>query len=159
MGTPIIVQKGPVQTSNHNKCAELIRFVTCKVRCLNPPSLPNLVWNRVGFQGTYGNIWTYLSFQFQTNKKEREICEVQMDFEKFFCWGSNLSDDEIILEASSEIGYGSLRPGLKTGVKNDNLLVRNRVWIWSTWWHTFTVNSQEFPRAYLVPRTAFLGNS
>ena len=72
-----------------------------------------------------------------------------------FCWGSNLSDDEIILEASSEIGYGSLRPGLKTGVKNDNFLVRNRVWIWSTWWDTFTENSQEFPLG--IPRAAYPG--
>ena len=46
-----------------------------------------LVWKRVytlplsrsgigyGFRGNYGCLWTYLSFQFQMSKKEREICE------------------------------------------------------------------------------------
>ena len=34
-----------------------------------------------GFRGNYGSVWTYLSFQFQMNQKERVICEFQMD-----CW-------------------------------------------------------------------------
>ena len=39
---------------------------------------------------------TYLSFQFQMNKKETVICEFEVDFNKSFCWRSNLSKDNII---------------------------------------------------------------
>ena len=46
------------------------------------------------FQETYGSVWTYLSFQFQMNKKEREIRDIVK--ENLFCWRSNLSDDDII---------------------------------------------------------------
>ena len=51
-------------------------------------------WSGIGygFRGNYGNLWTYLSFQFQINKKETDN---QSDFEmnsyEFFCWRSNLS--------------------------------------------------------------------
>ena len=38
---------------------------------------------------------TYLSFQFQMSKKEREICEFEMAW-KTFCLHSNLSNDNII---------------------------------------------------------------
>ena len=31
-----------------------------------------------GFRGNYRSVWTYLSFQFQLNNKEVEICEFQM---------------------------------------------------------------------------------
>ena len=50
----------------------------------------------------------YLLFQFQMSKKEREICEFEMDFKKaFFCYCSNLSNDDIIsFKARSENGYG-----------------------------------------------------
>ena len=55
------------------------------------------------------------------SKKEREICEFEMEFKKyFFCCRSNLSNDDIITEIpvlKTEIGF--YRPGLKTGVKND----------------------------------------
>ena len=37
-----------------------------------------------GFWGNYGNVWTYLSFPFQMNKKEREIFEFEKDFKKYF---------------------------------------------------------------------------
>ena len=30
------------------------------------------------------SVWTYLSFQFQMSKKEREICEFEMDLKNFF---------------------------------------------------------------------------
>ena len=30
----------------------------------------------------YGNVWTYLSFQFQMNKKERVIFEFEMGLKK-----------------------------------------------------------------------------
>ena len=43
------------------------------------------------------------------SEKEREICEFEMDFKKSFMLFSNLSNDDMI----------SLRPGLKTGAKND----------------------------------------
>ena len=42
------------------------------------------------------------------SKKEREICEFEMDW-IFFCLRSNLSNDNII---------SAQRPGLKTGVEN-----------------------------------------
>ena len=32
------------------------------------------------FRGNYGSVWTYLSFQFQMNKKERKICKFEIDF-------------------------------------------------------------------------------
>ena len=40
-------------------------------------------WSGIGyaFRGNYGSVWTYLSFQFQMNQRERVICEFQMD-----CW-------------------------------------------------------------------------
>ena len=43
-------------------------------------------WSGIGsgFQGNYGSVRTYLPFQFQMNKKEREICEFEMDFKKSF---------------------------------------------------------------------------
>ena len=37
-----------------------------------------------GFQGNYGSVWKYLSFQFQMNKKEIEICQIEMHLKKFF---------------------------------------------------------------------------
>ena len=33
----------------------------------------------------YGSVWTYLSFQFQMNEKERGICQSEMDVRKSFC--------------------------------------------------------------------------
>ena len=47
------------------------------------------------------------------SKKEREICEFEMDFKKSLCWYSNLSNDNIIL----------LTLSLKTGVENNKVLV------------------------------------
>ena len=64
-------------------------------------------WSEIGygFLGNYGIVWTYLSFQFQMSKKEREICE----FEKICEYlRSKLSNDNII---------SALRPGLKTGME------------------------------------------
>ena len=40
--------------------------------------------NRYGFQGNYGNVWTYLSFQFQINKKELAMCKFEMHIQEFF---------------------------------------------------------------------------
>ena len=37
-----------------------------------------------GFQGNYGSVWKYLSFQFKMNKKEIEICQIEMHLKKFF---------------------------------------------------------------------------
>ena len=47
-------------------------------------TLPILVWNRVWFSRELRSVWTYLSFQFQMSKKEREICEFEMDLKNFF---------------------------------------------------------------------------
>ena len=35
------------------------------------------------FRSDYGNVWTYLSLQFQMNKKERVIFEFEMGVKKF----------------------------------------------------------------------------
>ena len=51
-------------------------------------------WSGIGygFRGNYGSVhkYTYLSFQFQMNKNEIEICEFEKAFEEFFCLRSNL---------------------------------------------------------------------
>ena len=39
---------------------------------------------------------TYLSFQFQMSKKEREMCKIRSGFEEFVCLHLNLSNDNII---------------------------------------------------------------
>ena len=49
-----------------------------------------LFWSEFGY-GFRGNAWTYMSSQFQMNKKERVICEFEVDFKKSFCWRSNQS--------------------------------------------------------------------
>ena len=43
-------------------------------------TLPILVWNRVWFSRELRSVWTYLSFQFQMSKKERQIFEFEMDW-------------------------------------------------------------------------------
>ena len=42
-------------------------------------------WSGIGlsFRGNYGSVWTFLSFQFQMSKKEREICDFQLDLNNF----------------------------------------------------------------------------
>ena len=52
---------------------------------------------------------TYLSFQFQMSKKERETWEFERGLKNFFSLCSNPSEDNII---------SALRPSLKTGVEN-----------------------------------------
>ena len=51
-------------------------------------------WSGIGygFRGNYGSVheWTFLSFQFQMNKNEVEICEFEMHLDNFFCLRSNL---------------------------------------------------------------------
>ena len=44
-----------------------------------------LVWNRVWFLKELReySVWTYLSFQLQMSKKEREIREFEMDLKNF----------------------------------------------------------------------------
>ena len=44
----------------------------------------------VGFLRRFG------LFQFQMSKKEKEICEFEMDLNNYFCLRSNLSNDNII---------------------------------------------------------------
>ena len=52
----------------------------------------------------------YLLFQFQMNKKEKEIWEFKMDFKKsFFCRHSNLSNDDNFLEYRSENWYAKMK--------------------------------------------------
>ena len=43
-------------------------------------------WSGIGygFRGNYWSVLTYLSFQFQMSKKERGICEFEMDLKNFF---------------------------------------------------------------------------
>ena len=90
-------------------------------------------WSGIGygFQGILGgyiNVWTYLSFQFQMSRKEREMCKFEMGL-KNFCLRSYLSNDHIISAYMPELG-----------------LVDHRVRIWRTRWLTTpTKNSQEYP--------------
>ena len=49
-----------------------------------------------GFRRNYGSVRTYLSFQFQMSKKEREICEFEIDLKYFFSLRSNLSNDNMM---------------------------------------------------------------
>ena len=43
---------------------------------------------------------------FQMNKKERVICELEVDFKEYFCCCSNLSNDNIIS------AYASFKSGV-----------------------------------------------
>ena len=96
-----------------------------------------------GFRENYGNVWMYLSFQFQSNKKEREVCKFEMNFKKSFCWRSNLSKWwHNFLEASSE-----------NGCKKWPCLVCNRVRTYRIGRHNPTKNSQEYlPLSPPLPR-------
>ena len=106
-------------------------------------------WSGIGygFRGNYGSVWKYLSFQFQMSKKESDICEFEMDFWKYFCLRSNLSNNGRI---------SALRPGLKTGMdfralvwkrvwKMTLFFVSNRVRIWRNGRHTPSKIFQEYP--------------
>ena len=54
-------------------------------------------WSGIGygFRGNYGNVWKYLSFQFQMNKKNRNM-RIRNAFEEIFCMRSDLGNDEVI---------------------------------------------------------------
>ena len=43
-----------------------------------------LVWNRIWFAREPGECTNVFIVSFQTNKKEREICEFEMNFKKYF---------------------------------------------------------------------------
>ena len=59
------------------------------------------------FQSDYGNVRTYVTLQFQMNKKERIIFQFEMGLKKSFCWCSNLSNDNnSFLETRSVNEYG-----------------------------------------------------
>ena len=47
---------------------------------------PCSFWSGIGygFQGNYRSVRTYLLFQFQPRKKDKEICKFEMDFKKSF---------------------------------------------------------------------------
>ena len=69
--------------------------------------------------GVYERI--YSSYQFRMNKKEREMCDFEVDFKKSFCWRSNprrLATSQPH-EFLNENGYRFQRPGLKTSVEID----------------------------------------
>ena len=46
-------------------------------------TLPTLAGIRYGFRENYGSVWAYLSFHFQMNKKEIEICEFECIWQNF----------------------------------------------------------------------------
>ena len=73
---PYISHSGMFRPKGYGFCAVLV--------WKRVETLPILVWNRYRFQGNYGSVRKYLSFQCQMNKKEREICEFEMDFKKSF---------------------------------------------------------------------------
>ena len=64
------------------------------------------------------------------NKKERVICEVEVDLKKSFCWRSNVSNDNIISTyARSENGYGFYQDRSGNGC-------RKKTTFWSRIWRT-----------------------
>ena len=65
------------------------------------------------------------------SKKEREICQLEKDFKKFFCCRS----DPLSNHDNDDITYQ--RPGLKTSVKNDIF--------WPEIGSGFAYPHQEFP--------------
>ena len=67
-----------------------------------------------GFRGNYGSVWTYLSFQFQMNKKEREKWNSEWIWRNHVWNCSNLINADII----------SLRRGLKIDVKSGQDLAK-----------------------------------
>ena len=68
----------------------LLNVMPCQVqKDYNPP--------RTKIRENYGSVWTYLSFQFQMGKQEREICE--FDIKNFFLI---VNDDIDFLGAWSE---------------------------------------------------------
>ena len=73
---PYISHRGMFRPKGYGFCAVLV--------WKRVETLPILVWNRYRFQGNYGSVRKYLSFQCQMNKKEREICEFDMDYKKSF---------------------------------------------------------------------------
>ena len=106
------------------------------LRCFGPHmgiGLTNILFlseTGYGFRGNYGNLWTYLSFQFQINKNKIAIWQFRMDFKKSFCWHFDPNNNDIIyfLVDRSENGWG--------------FLVWNKFRIWRTGQHTPTKNSQ-----------------
>ena len=76
-------------------------------------------WSGIGygFRGYYRSVWTYLSFQFQINKKEKNT-RMRNAFEEFFCL--HIESKELwrnfCLKTRSENGYGFWRSGMKTGL-------------------------------------------
>ena len=60
------------------------------------------------------------------NKKERVICEVEVDFKKSFCWRSNVSNDNIISDpARSENGYGLYEDRSVNRCGKNNFLIQD----------------------------------
>ena len=59
------------------------------------------------FRSDYGNVWTYLSFQVQMNKKERVIFEFEMGVKKFVGILIQVVIKIIFLEARSVNWFGS----------------------------------------------------
>ena len=55
-------------------------------------------WSEIGyyFRENYGSVWTYLSFQFKMREEEREICEFEMEFKKYYLVLLYLSNSDII---------------------------------------------------------------
>ena len=81
---------------------------------------------------------TYLSFQFQMSKKERETWEFERGLKNFFSLCSNPSEDNII---------SALRPSLKTGVENYILWSEIRSGFREPGGgHTLTKDSKEYPQ-------------
>ena len=97
-----------------------------------------------GFRWNYGSVWTYLSFQFQMIKEEREICEFEMNLKNFVYLRSNLKNNDII-SSKSQVWkrVWILEVWSEYGCEKWHFLAWIRVRIWRTGRHTPT---QEFPR-------------
>ena len=82
----------------------------------------------------------YLSFKFQMNKKELEICKFEMHLKNFFYLYSKARSENMqvwILEIK-----------VWKQVWKMTFLLWNRVRIWKTRQHTLTKNSKEYPPSH-----------
>ena len=85
---PYISHRGMFHPKGYGFCADLV--------WKRVETQPILVWNRYGFQGNYGSVRKYLSFQFQMNKKKEKSVNSKWILRNLSCCRSNLSNDDII---------------------------------------------------------------
>ena len=62
-------------------------------------------WSGIGYglRRNYGSVSMCSLFQFEMNKKESVICKFEMDFNRSFCCGFFLSNDDIISDSCKHV--------------------------------------------------------